>query len=118
MSLGEILRELREEKGLSQSQLAEKIGTNQQNISRWESNTNIPNLFECIKLADYYCVSFDTLIGRENYATGNVEIKGEILTGQEQQIISLYRSLDATQQNTALQILSAAFPNAKSKSKN
>ena len=60
-SLGEALREQRELVGLSQSALAKKTGIPQQTIS----DTNIPSIEMCIKLADFYGISLDELVGRE-----------------------------------------------------
>ena len=115
LNIGETLKEQRESRNLSQSQLADKIGISQQNISRWESNSNIPNIIDCIKLADFYGISFDTLIGREDYATGNIEIKGEILSDKERQLIQFFRSLDNSQQETILPFLNAAIPQSSRK---
>lgn len=64
-SLGEALREQRELVGLSQSALAKKTGIPQQTISAWENDTNIPSIEMCIKLADFYGISLDELVGRE-----------------------------------------------------
>ena len=93
INFGKSLKEQREKAGISQSQLALEIGVKQQNLSRWESNSNVPNVVDCIKLADYFNISFDELVGRVNYATGNIEIIGEKLSDKEQKLIDCYRSL-------------------------
>ncbi len=59
------LRELREEKGLSQRQLSTLTGISQANLSRWESGTIIPNVLDCWKLAEFFDVTIDYLIGKE-----------------------------------------------------
>ena len=64
MNYGDALRYAREEKGLSQSQLAEKTGISHQNISRWESGKILPSIDFCVKLADFYGITLDELIGR------------------------------------------------------
>lgn len=61
------IAELRKENGLSQRQLAIKIGTSQANLSRWEQGLNEPSIIECWKIADYFDVSLDVLIGRKEY---------------------------------------------------
>ncbi|MBQ8375270.1 MAG: helix-turn-helix transcriptional regulator [Clostridia bacterium] len=58
-------RELREEKGLSQLELAKRLGTSHQNINRWESGKATPNIEFCARLADFYDISLDSLIGRD-----------------------------------------------------
>ena len=61
------IAELRKTCNLSQRQLAEKIGTSQANLSRWEQGLNEPSIIECWKLADFFDVSIDILCGRKEY---------------------------------------------------
>ncbi|MCH5146375.1 MAG: helix-turn-helix transcriptional regulator [Clostridiales bacterium] len=65
MNYGESLKYHRENAGLSQHELARKIGTSCQNISRWEGGKVLPNIDFCVKLADFYCISLDELVGRK-----------------------------------------------------
>ena len=59
---------LRKEKGLSQQQLATELNLgNQTNISRWESGKFEPDIASLIKLADFFDVSIDYLVGRKDY---------------------------------------------------
>ena len=64
-NLGEELKFHRQKANLSQQELAKLINTSQQNISRWEKNEVEPSITFCIKLADYYGISLDELIGRD-----------------------------------------------------
>jgi transcriptional regulator with XRE-family HTH domain len=61
------IAELRKEKGLTQRQLAEEIGTSQANLSRWEAGIIEPSIIECWKLADYFDTSIDILCGRKEF---------------------------------------------------
>lgn len=61
------IRELRKEAGMSQRELANVIGSNQANLSRWEKGLNEPSIMECWKLADFFEVSLDYLCGRKEY---------------------------------------------------
>ena len=61
------IRELRLEWNMSQRVLAEAIGTSQANISRWEKGIIEPSIIECWRLADYFNVSIDVLVGRLEY---------------------------------------------------
>ena len=56
------LRELRKEKGLSQTQLANELGMIHQTYSNYENEKRKPNIATIIKLADYFDVSVDYLI--------------------------------------------------------
>lgn len=58
------LKELRIKKGLSQQKLATELHTNQNTISRYETGEREPGIVELIKIADYFHVSVDYLIGR------------------------------------------------------
>lgn len=62
---GEALKYQREINGLSMLELAKKINTSHQNISRWEAGTTLPNIDFCVQLADFYGISLDELIGRD-----------------------------------------------------
>ncbi len=64
MNYGKIFREFRIEKGLSQRDLAKATGISQQAISFWEQDKRTPNMDDCIKLADFYGVTLDELVGR------------------------------------------------------
>ena len=61
---GEALKHQRELRNLSQSELAQATGLKQQMISYWEANKGLPNIDFCVRLADYYDISLDELVGR------------------------------------------------------
>ena len=64
IAAGDRLRDLREDKGKTQAEISSLLGTTQQIYSRYETNrTDLP-LRHLIKLADYYHVSTDYLLGR------------------------------------------------------
>lgn len=66
LNYGEALKYQREINGYSQSELARKTGLKQQMISYWEANKGLPNIDFCVQLADFYGISLDELVGREN----------------------------------------------------
>lgn len=59
------LKALRISHGLSQQQLSQAVNISQQNISRWELGIHIPNIIDCITIADYYHISLDELADRD-----------------------------------------------------
>lgn len=61
------IAELRQEKRLSQRQLAKLVGTSQASLSRWEQGLIVPSILECWKLADFFGVSIDYLCGKSEY---------------------------------------------------
>ena len=62
------LKELRKAKGISQQKLATDLHTNQNTISRYENGEREPGIIELIKIADYFHVSIDYLVGRSDDA--------------------------------------------------
>ncbi len=59
------LKELRKQKGLTQDKLSKILGVSRTTISMWESESNQPDNDTLIKLANFFNVSTDYLIGRE-----------------------------------------------------
>lgn len=64
MTIGKRLRQLRENSGITQPELAAKLGLNQSTITRYENNTKIPTLPVAIQIADIFGCSLDTLVDR------------------------------------------------------
>ena len=62
MTIGKIIRLKREEAGLTQQQLAEKLFVSRQTISRWESGSRFPDLITSRKIATVLGVSMDELV--------------------------------------------------------
>ncbi len=60
------LKELRIENGLSQQKLAKEINVTQKAIDFWEKGINEPKASYIIKLAKYFKVTTDYLLGVEN----------------------------------------------------
>ena len=57
------LRELRNEKKLSMMDLAKEINTTDATISNWENDLNEPKISYLIRLAKFFDVSTDFLLG-------------------------------------------------------
>ena len=65
MNIGEVIKELRLERDLSQQKLAEAIGISQKAIDYWERGVNEPKASYVARLADFFEVTSDYLLGRE-----------------------------------------------------
>ncbi len=62
------LKQLREDAGYkSQQSFADKFGVSQAAVGNWEAGTRKPDINTLIKLADFFRVSVDYLIGHSNY---------------------------------------------------
>lgn len=62
MSLGNSLFNARKKSGLSQEEVAEKLGVTRQTISKWETDETIPDIRQSKKLAVMYHLTLDELI--------------------------------------------------------
>jgi len=64
--LGEIIAKLRKQRGLSQYALAERLGFSRGKLANYEQGSREPDYETLQKLADYFEVTTDYLLGREN----------------------------------------------------
>lgn len=71
MVFPQLLKELREEKGLSQAQLAIEFGVAQTTIASWELGKREPNIDMIIAISDFFHVSIDYLLGRSSARNGH-----------------------------------------------
>ena len=60
------LRELRNKSGLTQNEIAHKLGVSGQTILNWENGIYEPKINQLIQLADLFNVTVDYLIERKN----------------------------------------------------
>ena len=63
-TLGERLKKLRTERGLTQEQLAGQLHVTRQAVAKWESDNGTPDVDNLVRLADAFGVTLDTLVGR------------------------------------------------------
>lgn len=67
------LKELREQAGYSQYSFADKFGVAQSTVGSWEAGKREPNFNTMQRLADFFGVSVDYLLGRETTPGGPPE---------------------------------------------
>ncbi|MGE0494382.1 MAG: helix-turn-helix domain-containing protein [Vulcanimicrobiota bacterium] len=84
MSLGRTISDLRKKKGLTQVELAEKLGVHQSHITRWESDRVRPRQSTLANLAEVLDCSIEELLvgGKEALAS----------TSKTQSLSSCYRT--------------------------
>ena len=90
-----ILKQLRIESGLSQAQLAKEIGVVQGTIYFWENGTNEPTATYLARLAKFFNVDCEQLLGLDL-----VQQQGDHL-----EVLKLYNQMDPKQQGLALNIM-------------
>ena len=62
MNLGTNLYNARKKSGLSQEEVAEKLGVSRQTISKWETDETLPDIRQAKRLAGLYRLTLDDLI--------------------------------------------------------
>ncbi|MDY6338978.1 MAG: helix-turn-helix domain-containing protein [Saccharofermentans sp.] len=62
---GQFLKTLRNEKGLTQEQLAKQFNVSNRSVSRWETGTNLPDISLLVEIADFYDVDVREIIDGE-----------------------------------------------------
>ena len=67
MDFGKELKNHRLANNLSLLDLERATGISNQNLSRWERDIVSPSMDYCIILANFYKISLDELVGRENF---------------------------------------------------
>lgn len=94
MALSEKLYELRKKDGLSQEQLAERLGVSRQAVSKWESGKAVPESDTLISISEYFNVSLDYLMKADDSAVsepiaGTESDQTANNTGREKRIIGM-----------------------------
>ena len=78
--IGQFLKRLRKEKGMTQEQFAEMMGVSGRTVSRWETGSNMPDLDVLIQIADYYEVEIrEILDGERKGEKMNKEMEDTVL---------------------------------------
>jgi transcriptional regulator with XRE-family HTH domain len=62
LALGDRIRQLRKEAGWSQAELGDKIGTDSQRVSRYETGKITPSLDAIVRIAEALNISIDHLL--------------------------------------------------------
>lgn len=80
IKIGAFLKELRNDNGLTQEQIAEKFGVSQRSVSWWENGNAMPDISILIELADYYEVDLREILNGERKAKNmNQDLKETLI---------------------------------------
>lgn len=64
MDFGKKINELRKSKNVTQDEMAAELGVTAAAVSKWENNYTLPDIMMLCALADYFGVTTDELLGR------------------------------------------------------
>ena len=89
--IGDKIKLLREAKGLTQQQIAQDpaFGIKQGTLSAYERNAREPNVETIRKIAEYFGVTADYLIGISEHKTAEHDAVGQIIPLSDAAIVSL-----------------------------
>lgn len=62
MKFGDNLKQIRKSKGISQEELAEKLGVSRQSVSKWETGENYPSMYNIMCLCDIFKCRINNLV--------------------------------------------------------
>lgn len=87
MNLGNTISEKRKAKGLTQEELAVRLGVSPQAVSKWENNLSCPDISLLPAIAKIFGISVDELLGAESAAKESLpaaeECKEPVYTGKK-----------------------------------
>ena len=86
------LRELRIKSGMTQNEIATKLGVSGQTILNWENGIYEPKISQLIELADLFNVTVDYLIERDNVPSQADIVCKELEKISKEDLISFVRS--------------------------
>lgn len=90
MEIAVIIKKLREERGMSQEDLAKALGVTNQAVSTWETGKRLPRMGAIEKMSTLFGVSKGYIIGEDEDSAEEM-----ILTSEERALLIAYRSAPA-----------------------
>ena len=97
VKIGNFLKALRQERGLTQEQLGEKIGVAGRTVSRWETASNMPDLSILIQLSEFYGVTIDEIIDGVRKKDTDEELRERLIKiadyskDEKQKAVNIYK---------------------------
>ena len=100
IKVGAFLKDLRKEKGITQEQLAEKLGVSGRTISRLETGKNMPDISLLVEIAEFFDVSIPEIIKGErkseymkNETKEVAETMSDYAKAEKEQLIKSFRNM-------------------------
>lgn len=99
------LRQLRQEKGLSQQKLAAQMGISQQSVNKYENHNVEPDIAMLTQMADLFGTTIDYLVGHSNDRTRPGAGVPAELTASEAKLLCDYRKLSDAERESILLVM-------------
>lgn len=94
MQIGSVIRKYRKECGLTQEEMAKRLGVTTPAVNKWENGESLPDIERCKRLADVFGVTVDDLINYEKKDSLGLEVPpkgkhifGMVKVGEKGQIV-------------------------------
>ena len=88
----EKLKILRKERNISTREMADILSVSKSTYNHWETGRSEPSIFYLKKLADFFCVSIDFLVGASSPIVPGI-------TQRERELLDAFSCLDIYQQD-------------------
>ncbi|CAH1855408.1 helix-turn-helix domain-containing protein [Convivina intestini] len=92
-SIGEIIKNQRVERGMTQEDLAQQLHLSRQAISYWENNQRMPDLVSIIKISEMYQLSLDNLLKQEPRILEECNQEAQDLQASKQRISNVMQAI-------------------------
>ena len=97
---GQFLKTLRNEKGLTQEQLAKHFNVSNRSVSRWETGSNLPDISLLVEIADFYDVDVREIIDGER--------KSEMMDNETREVADKMAVYAGNEKNNLLRFIQVA----------
>lgn len=108
MQFAEILSKLMQEKEVTAYRIGKDTGISNRLITYWKDGEKMPGAENLKRLANYFCVSTDYLLGKEQKEKPTLVSKDE-LNDAEKSLLKLFRLVPSENQDMILQMIEAAL---------
>ena len=99
MEMGHVIAKQREEKGLSQKELARILNVSSSAVALWEVNKRCPSLDSLIEIADFFNISMDVLFASDRKNKNYVPIQYQNYSDKTERIIEYFQSMNEESQD-------------------
>ncbi|MDY3988620.1 MAG: helix-turn-helix transcriptional regulator [Massilioclostridium sp.] len=117
MIISQRLKDLRSDADLNQQDVADAVNVTQSSISNYELGVNLPDLDVVIKLAKFFNVSSDYLLGITDVKTSWSDMKDHIILPSGKVPITKFlrdvKSLDTNDRESLIRVLNLALNQVK-----
>lgn len=107
MGIGETLKQLRKERGLTQSEVADALHVNRSTYTKYETGANAPSAEQIKAIAEIFGVTADEILNPEpqEKVEPTIQLK-PVVRSDEEKLLGVYNSLD---DRAKAQLMSVAY---------